>query len=162
MNATVLGASHLLYAHVHHHYGLNDAFDRSVAILLSRLAPAGDGSPDDISRQRGQQSGRPAAEQGSQVGGTARAAGTVQSAAGRRRVLEAPAVLRQRLLLAAQQDGEEGMQQQLQPQARGRQLGELPVVKHPCLHDGYSQQYKRLHLDGAAMPDPPQVVLVGR
>ncbi|EFN50868.1 hypothetical protein CHLNCDRAFT_141807 [Chlorella variabilis] len=29
VNATVLGASHQLYAHVHHHYGLNDAFDRS-------------------------------------------------------------------------------------------------------------------------------------
>jgi hypothetical protein len=159
----VLSASHLLYAHVHHHYGLNDAFDRSVAILLSRLAPAGDGSPDDISRQRGQQSGRPSTEQGVGGGGTARATGTVQSAVGRHRMLEAPAVLRQRLLLAAQQqDGEAGMQQQVQQQARGRELGELPVVKHPCLHDGYSQQYKRLHLDGAAMPDPPQVVLVGR
>ena len=158
MNATVLGASHLLYAHVHHHYGLNDAFDRSVAILLSRLAPAGNGSPDDTTKQLG---GRPAAEQGSGGDATERTASSVQSAAGRRHLLGAPAVLRQRLLLAAQ-DAEASMQQQVPQQGRGRQLGELPVVKHPCLHDGYSQQYKRLHLDGAAMPEPPQVVLMGR
>ena len=147
MNATVLGVSHLLYAHVHHHYGLNDAFDRSVAILLSRLVPAGDGSPFDSSRQREQQGGRPAAEQGGRGDGAERAARRVQSTAGRRRLLVAPTVLRQRLLLAAQQDGDAGTKQQAhQQQARGRQLGELPVVKHPCLHDGYSQQYKRLHL----------------
>lgn len=35
MNITVLGTEYSLYAHVHHSYGLNDAFDRSVAHLLS-------------------------------------------------------------------------------------------------------------------------------
>ena len=35
VNVTVLGTDYSLYAHVHHSYGLNDAFDRSVAHLLS-------------------------------------------------------------------------------------------------------------------------------
>lgn len=35
VNITVLGTDYSLYAHVHHSYGLNDAFDRSVARLLS-------------------------------------------------------------------------------------------------------------------------------
>ena len=35
VNITVLGTDYSLYAHVHHSYGLNDAFDRSVAHLLS-------------------------------------------------------------------------------------------------------------------------------
>lgn len=34
VNITVLGTDYSLYAHVHHSYGLNDAFDRSVAHLL--------------------------------------------------------------------------------------------------------------------------------
>eukprot|EP00887_Chlorella_sp_A99_P007229 scaffold2.g7229.t1 len=39
-NVSVLGANHSLYCHVHHHYGLNDAFERSVAMLLQRPPPA--------------------------------------------------------------------------------------------------------------------------
>ena len=35
MNISVLGTDYSLYAHVHHSYGLNDAFDRSVAHLLT-------------------------------------------------------------------------------------------------------------------------------
>ena len=35
VNISVLGTDYSLYAHVHHSYGLNDAFDRSVAHLLS-------------------------------------------------------------------------------------------------------------------------------
>ena len=35
MNVTILGDSYSLYTHVHHTYGLNDAFDRSVAYLLT-------------------------------------------------------------------------------------------------------------------------------
>ena len=34
VNLTVLGKDYSLYTHVHHSYGLNDAFDRSVAYLL--------------------------------------------------------------------------------------------------------------------------------
>jgi hypothetical protein len=41
VNSTVLGAVHQLYSHVHHHYGLNDAFDRSVTILLARQLASG-------------------------------------------------------------------------------------------------------------------------
>ena len=32
-NVTVAGATYGLYTHVHKHYGLNDAFDRSVKLL---------------------------------------------------------------------------------------------------------------------------------
>ena len=39
VNVTVAGVQYSLYTHVHHHYGLNDAFDRSVDILLSQRAP---------------------------------------------------------------------------------------------------------------------------
>lgn len=38
----------------------------------------------------------------------------------------------------------------------------LPEVQHPCLHGGYRQVYKRLQQEGAALPSPAQVVLVGR
>ncbi|GAB4819746.1 hypothetical protein N2152v2_006792 [Parachlorella kessleri] len=34
VNVTVLGSNYQLYVHVHHHYGLNDAFDRSVSHLM--------------------------------------------------------------------------------------------------------------------------------
>ncbi len=34
VNVTVLGDTHQLYCHVHQRYGLNDAFDRSVGVLL--------------------------------------------------------------------------------------------------------------------------------
>ena len=34
-NVTIMGVRYPLFTHVHHHYGLNDAFDRSVSALLS-------------------------------------------------------------------------------------------------------------------------------
>ena len=34
-NVSILGVQYNLYTHAHHKYGLNDAFDRSVEILLS-------------------------------------------------------------------------------------------------------------------------------
>ena len=39
-NVTIMGVQYPLYAHVHHGYGLNDAFDRSVALLLASPAAA--------------------------------------------------------------------------------------------------------------------------
>ena len=39
VNVTVLGTEYSLYTYVHHSYGLNDAFDRSVAHLLSTQQP---------------------------------------------------------------------------------------------------------------------------
>lgn len=195
----MLGASHRLYAHVHHGYGLNDAFDRSVALLLARqerrAAPSGSGaagsSPDDIARQQQQQragAAAAAADSGSESSGSLTAAeqagvaasasdkgvaaGTAQTAsAGDRRqraLLQAPAALRRRLALSAgrelQQQEQEGVQRS--EQAGGeRRLGEgkgPPEVAHPCLHAGYSAPYRRLQLDGAAAPDPPLVLLVGR
>ena len=33
-NVSILGVQYNLYTHAHHKYGLNDAFDRSVEILL--------------------------------------------------------------------------------------------------------------------------------
>lgn len=38
-NVTIMGVRYPLFTHVHHHYGLNDAFDRSVSALLS-VAPS--------------------------------------------------------------------------------------------------------------------------
>ena len=42
-NVTIMGARYPLFTHVHHHYGLNDAFDRSVSALLSLPPLAGSG-----------------------------------------------------------------------------------------------------------------------
>ena len=36
VNVTVVGRTYSLYSHVHAHYGMNDAFDRSVMLLLRR------------------------------------------------------------------------------------------------------------------------------
>lgn len=33
-NVSVMGVKYSLFTHAHHRYGLNDAFDRSVSILL--------------------------------------------------------------------------------------------------------------------------------
>lgn len=39
-NVSIMGVQYPLYTHVHHGYGLNDAFDRSVTLLLESEAPA--------------------------------------------------------------------------------------------------------------------------
>ena len=46
-NVTVAGVEYPLYTHVHHGYGLNDAFDRSVT-LLTRHLPRGRGLLDEV------------------------------------------------------------------------------------------------------------------
>jgi hypothetical protein len=43
-NVTVMGVRYPLFTHVHHHYGLNDAFDRSVSALLALRPAAASGS----------------------------------------------------------------------------------------------------------------------
>ena len=43
-NVTIMGVRYPLFTHVHHHYGLNDAFDRSVSALLSLAPLEGSGS----------------------------------------------------------------------------------------------------------------------
>ncbi|PSC71682.1 putative apyrase 7 [Micractinium conductrix] len=168
VNATLLGTTHELYAHVHHHYGLNDAFDRGVTILLDRQAAAaaaggqqgaakGTASPDEL-RQRGQQQQQQAGE-GATAGGNSSAVERGESAAGEGgagagRRLQAPgggSDAGQPAGSGAEAEGDEGR----------RQLGELPEVAHPCLHQGYRQQYCRLRLEGAAVPVPEAVELVG-
>lgn len=37
MNVTVAGIDYPLYSHVHHGFGLNDAFDASVSLLVLQV-----------------------------------------------------------------------------------------------------------------------------
>lgn len=192
MNVTVLDATHQLYAHVHHHYGLNDAFDRAVTLLLARQQAASSGSNAQQQQQQqvgpgevggdvasGAQAheGRAAAEQpanaeAATASGTAAEAATGAAAdtqgvisGGRRKVLQAPSTLFHRLRLTADAavllgSGSSMQQQQL---LNGRHLLDgPPEVEHPCLHSGYRKAYRRRQQEGAAVPDPPEVVLVGR
>lgn len=215
VNATVLGASHQLYAHVHHHYGLNDAFDRSVSILLAQKQSAAgtvqrhgqqqhrSGSRVESTKYAGADSNltraaaskgssnsaaaaggsfnnsnadrRSAAEKAAVVASSASTAleqatatvanGTATALAGQPAVvrsgrrLQAPLGLLRRLLSSVEPPTGKAEHQQKQ---EGRALGHEVELLHPCLHEGYRQQYSRLRQDGIAMPDPPRVVLVGR
>ena len=47
-NVTVAAVEYPLYTHVHHGYGLNDAFDRSVTLLTKHL-PRGRGLLEEVS-----------------------------------------------------------------------------------------------------------------
>lgn len=99
---------------------------------------------------------------GSQAGRASATDGTAR--------LQAPAVLRRRLLAApgGLDSGSSapfaGLKQRQAGQAgrQGRALRELPSVEHPCLHAGYRSPYRRLRMDGAELPDPEEVVLAGR
>ena len=40
VNVSVLGTTHAVYSHVHHHFGLDDAWDRAVSLLLAEAGVA--------------------------------------------------------------------------------------------------------------------------
>ena len=191
VNATVLGTSHQLYAHVHHHYGLNDAFDRGVSLLLSRSGPGAAGNasahPADAGgtqQQQGQQgqqqqqqqqeklsgvaAGTAAKDSGdgkqtaSEKGGAAEAAGQ-QGAAGTRRGLRQALAAPVALQRRLQLTASDGGGGSDTRHPQRQVLEDPPVqVEHPCLHNGYRHAYKRLQLEGAEQPHPAQVTLVGR
>lgn len=194
VNVTVLDATHQLYAHVHHHYGLNDAFDRAVTLLLARQQAASSDAQQQGQQQQqggasgvdsaaanganaqqgtaaGQEAAKPEAA-GSDTGAAAAAAATGgkgNAAGGRRAMLQAPAALRRRLQLSADAAIGAGrhttpeQQRRLGLQESARRLLEgPPEVEHPCLHSGYRKAYRRRQQEGAAVPEPPEVLLVGR
>lgn len=74
----VAGVDYLLYTRVHHHYGLNDAFDRSVTLLLGNGA---DSHPASAQARAGQVGG-PGRLQGNMnhMKGKSRMSGKVQAA----------------------------------------------------------------------------------
>ena len=190
VNVTVLDATHQLYAHVHHHYGLNDAFDRAVTLLLARQQAASGSNAQQQQQQQqvgpggggggaasGAQAheGRAAAEQPANaeaatgagtaaeavIGAAADTQGVVSG--GRRNVLQAPSWLFHRLRLTADAAVPLGSASSMQQLSNSRHLLDgSPEVEHPCLHSGYRKAYRRRQQEGAAVPDPPEVVLVGR
>ena len=168
VNVTVLGTTYSLYTHVHHHYGLNDAFDRGVTLLLerqqqdataeARQARSGNASSSGV---LGKQATRHAAgADSSEDGGSRRSAQESKGVAPRRSLLEVPAaLLLQPAHLGASEDAAAvaaALRQQLERdwQADARTGGlrrrlaaaapVAPRVQHPCLHTGYSQRYQRL------------------
>ena len=54
-NVTIMGVQYPLFTHAHHGYGLNDAFDRSVALLVALHGNAP--MPDSVRQVRGRQQG---------------------------------------------------------------------------------------------------------
>lgn len=68
---------------------------------------------------------------------------------------------RQILRSAAAEDGEPDQAAPSTERRQQREAGGLVAVPHPCLHEGYSQPYKRLVIDGVP-PEPPEVLLTGR
>jgi apyrase len=121
VNVSVLGARHTLFTHSHRHFGLDDAFERSVGLLL-------------LLERRGRGEQPPAADAAGQAAAAAAkaaAAANFSAAGAARRLLE-------------------------QLQGGGGAL----ALEHPCLHQGYSQLYKRIPLDGRP-PSPPEVRLSG-
>ena len=124
VNVSLLGASHQLYAHAHHHYGLNDAFDRSVSILLAAAASSDIHGASGFHGAAERAAVIAAAEQGE------------AHTAGRHRLHAALAL----------PPG--------QPQQLAVDLKAWPEVRHPCLHEGYRQRYSRLRQDGALPNPP--------
>ena len=206
VNVTVLGRQYTLYTHVHHSYGLNDAFDRSVAHLLTAQQPehvdsATDSLLHDSVRQEpldqkdtvniavddtGGGKLRVLQHDGDLVhhklvdqNGSANTAAEGRSrsmrqqstllAEGRsRRLQESLTVpLEQNDTANAAAEGTEGrspstlLQNTLLAEDRSRSMQESITVEHPCLHEGYSQEYDWV-AHGAHVAPLPQVQLLGR
>ena len=143
VNVTVLGTDYSLYTYVHHSYGLNDAFDRSVAHLLSTQQPGQIDSETDSLLQDSVQS-KPLDQDDTAI--TA-----VDPAEGRRRSML------QGIDLVSGSSPNVGRER-----ARSRSILQGRItVEHPCLHEGYSQEYAWV-AHGAHVAPLPQVQLLGR
>lgn len=206
VNVTVLGRQYTLYTHVHHSYGLNDAFDRSVAHLLTAQQPEHvDSATDSLLHDSVQQEPLDQkdtvniAADDTEVGkfralqhdgdlvhhklvdqndtGNTAAEGRSRSmrqqsallAEGRgRRLQESLTVpLDQNDTANAAAEGTEERSPSTLPlttllaEDRSRSLQESITVEHPCLHEGYSQEYAWV-AHGAHVAPLPQVQLLGR
>ena len=164
VNLTVLGRNYSLYTHVHHTYGLNDAFDRSVAHLLSeQLARHTDSNIDVLLDESVQQ--KPLDQTDTAVGASDRAR-SIREQSDLLHEHSAVSAVKQRDLLvhARKQEAKDGRQVQ-QPRGAlcGRRslLQEKMTVEHPCLHEGYAKDYMWM-AHGAHVAPLPQVQLLGR
>lgn len=145
-----MGADHTLYTYSHRHFGLDDAFERSVALLIN-AETAGDAQ---TSSGKGPPTSLASTEEASTFPGgrripSTRAAGGGSSGDGR----DGNATAGSRAHAAGLK-----LHQEQQQQHNVAEGGEVP---HPCLHSGYRQPYKRIPLDGKP-PLPGAVTLVGR
>lgn len=222
-NVTIMGVQYPLFTHAHHGYGLNDAFDHSVALLVnsSGVAP----TPETLGHGQGREQAvqqhtikHHAADQVFTPHNPDVMRNVQPSRVDRVGSYEAPSnhgtrglrhKAQPRLLNTEEQGSVQSRQLQATSEAfsasqgevhkgvasasfyaagdlsppehaeaskavpaldliRGsamvaeRQLRtELPVVAHPCLHNGYSRPYRRMIADGE-LPKPAIVQLVGR
>ncbi|KAL0038169.1 hypothetical protein WJX79_005885 [Trebouxia sp. C0005] len=156
IHVTVLGTDYSLYTYVHHSYGLNDAFDRSVAHLLSTQQPEQLDSETDTLLQDSIQS-KPLEQDDTAI--TA-----VDPAEGRRRrgqLLNTGGHLlnAEGHLVNSSEMPQAGLKL---AGARNRSMRQGRItLEHPCLHEGYSKEYAWV-AHGAHVAPLPQVQLLGR
>lgn len=180
VNLTVLGTDYSLYTHVHHSYGLNDAFDRSVAHLLTVQQPEQLDSDADSLLQDSVQH-KPLDQDDTAI--TA-----VDTAEGRRRnLLQSVGALprdRGNAVVAGRDSQlqeksssmvhprqklhddqlllrEEVAKTEISSRSVLQQEDDRMQVEHPCLHEGYFKEYKWV-AHGAHVAPLPQVQLLGR
>ena len=228
-NVTIMGVQYPLFTHAHHGYGLNDAFDRSVALLVetSEVAPTPDSRRQGQNRQQALQQHSHNKQQGSDqvftphnpdvmrnlqpsrvdragsqeaplsLGGSSR--GLKVEPERSRQWAPKPAELHvaavSRQLRATREayvippgeghthagsvahaadahrmpEPDEGSKAVSVPDsvegsavvAERHLRAELPVVAHPCLHNGYARPYRRM-IDDGELPKPAIVQLIGR
>ena len=229
-NVTIMGVQYPLFTHAHYGYGLNDAFDRSVALLVdsSEAAPTPNGVRQGQIRQQALQQHRQSEQQAPDQVFTPHnpdvmrnlqpsrvdRAGSQEAPMGingsSRGLKLEPEGFRGLMLTGAEPDTATSRQLQatqdafVSPQWEGHEghagngahaagdthsvpepdegseavsvldlvrgsavvadrhlRAELPVVAHPCLHNGYARPYRRMIADGE-LPKPAIVELVGR
>lgn len=132
VNISLMGTQSTLYTHSHYHFGLDDAFERSVTILIEeQLAGVGQRKGSRGTKTSG---GSGKSKDGG-VSGSGEANNSKEKSIGNRR--------RSLLQSADLKKERQGM-----------------VIEHPCLHQGYRSQYRRIPLHGQA-PVPAIVTLVG-
>lgn len=152
VNLTILGSQYTLYSHVHHRFGLNDAFDRSVAHLLTAQqglaadATVAEALEDSVHQKPlGQEDVASNVKQDSNH--------PEQDSEHPKQDPEHPG--RHRLLLAAQPS------QPMMHLSSRKALQDRALVEHPCLHEGYDQEYIWV-AHGAHVTSLPDVQLLGR
>ena len=137
VNISILGTQSTLYTHSHYHFGLDDAFERSVRILMEKQQAKQ--TPPIVKIDHKQVKGGKGGKNG--VNGAAVVDSTTMTTANSGRNL--------------------GKRRSLQSADRKESDGLLLEIEHPCLHQGYRAQYHRIPFGGHT-PIPESVVLVGR